>query len=141
MKVFLDSSSLVKLYHSEKGSDIVQDSLLKNVEAIFLSDIAILEFRSAIWKKVREGTIDEEIAKEVVSCFQDDFNNYQWVKLQFDIIEIASKLLMKYGSKGLRTLDSLQLASALTLKDDDCLFLTSDNLLESFFKEENLKVV
>lgn len=58
-----------------------------------------------------------------------------------NIIEAASNLLMKYGDKGLRTLDSLQLASALTLKDEDCIFLTSDNLLKSLFEEENLNVV
>ncbi len=30
---------------------------------------------------------------------------------------------MKYGIKGLRSLDAIQLACALTLKDDECIFL------------------
>lgn len=141
MKAFLDTSSLLKLYHYEINSETVEDVLSKGVEEILLSDIAILEFRSAIWRKVRDGEIDEEIAVEVVSCFQKDYNNFQWVRLQLYIIETASNLLMKYGNKGLRTLDSLQLASALTLKNEECVFLTSDNLLKSLFKDENLNVI
>ncbi|MEW5802470.1 MAG: type II toxin-antitoxin system VapC family toxin [bacterium] len=140
MRAFLDTSSLLKLYHHEIGSDAIEDALLSDVEEIFLSDIAILEFRSAIWKKVRKGEINEKVAIEVISYFQDDYHNFQWIKIQFETLEAASKLLMKYGHKGLRTLDSLQLASALTLKNDECIFLTSDNLLKSLFKEESLHV-
>ena len=141
MKAFLDTSSLVKLYHQETDSKKVEDILLNGVRKIFLSEIAILEFRSAVWKKVREGEIDKEIAGRVISCFKDDYDNFQWVRLRPGTIKEASSLLMKYGIKGLRTLDSLQLASALTLKNEDCIFLTSDNLLESLFREENLNVV
>jgi len=48
---------------------------------------------------------------------------------------------MKYGNKGLRTLDSLQLASALILKNKPCVFFTSDKLLKSLFIEESLNVL
>lgn len=81
------------------------------------------------------------MAGEAIEYFQNDFDKFQWVALQPGIIESAKKLLMKHGSKGLRTLDSLQLASALTLKEDDCMFLTSDALLKSLMIEENLKVL
>ena len=141
MKAFLDTSSLLKLCHREIGSDVVHDAISDGVEEIFLSEIAVLEFRSAIWKKVREGEINEKIAVKVISCFQNDYYGFQWVKLRSDTIETASALLMKYGNKGLRTLDSLQLASTLTLNNEDCIFLTSDNLLKSLFKEENLIIV
>ncbi|MCI0513025.1 hypothetical protein L0128_07440 [candidate division KSB1 bacterium] len=57
------------------------------------------------------------------------------------LIESAQELLMKYGSKGLRTLDALQLASALTLKFQDSVFLTADELLKALLIEEGLKVV
>ena len=48
---------------------------------------------------------------------------------------------MKYGSHGLRTLDSLQLATALTLKNEECVFLTSDKLLKTLLEKEKLNVV
>jgi hypothetical protein len=70
-----------------------------------------------------------------------DVDNFHWIMLQSDIVESASHLLMKYGSCGLRTLDSLQLAAALTLKDKECVFLTSDKLLWTLFKDELLNVL
>ena len=48
---------------------------------------------------------------------------------------------MKYGKKSLRTLDSIQLACALTLKNDECFFITDDNLLRDLFKEEGLELI
>lgn len=57
MKAFLDTSSLFKLYHREKDSEMIQDYLSRDVEEIFLSDLALLEFRSAVWKKVRKGEL------------------------------------------------------------------------------------
>jgi len=52
MKAFLDTSSLIKLYHQEEGSDSITRGISNDVEEIFLSELAILEFRSAIWKKI-----------------------------------------------------------------------------------------
>lgn len=141
MKVFLDTSSLIKLYHREEGSVFVINTISHDVEEIFLSELAILEFHSALWKKIREREIEEKAAIEVIVCFQNDCDNYQWILLQSDIVKSASCLLMKYGSRGLRTLDSLQLATALTLKNEDCVFLTSDKLLRTLLEEEKLNVL
>ncbi len=117
MKAFLDTSSLIKLYHQEEGTDHVMKALSSDIREIFLSELAILEFRSAIWKKIREKEIQERAAIEVIKCFQNDVDNFQW------------------------TLDSLQLAAALTMKDKKCVFLTSDKLLLTLFKDELLNVL
>ncbi len=141
MKAFLDTSSLIKLYHQEVGSDTVMRAISNDVEEIFLSELATLEFRSALWKKIREREIEENAAIEVIQCFQKDSDNFQWILLQSDIVELASHLLMKYGNRGLRTLDSLQFATALTLKDEECVFLTSDKLLRTLLEKEGLNVL
>jgi uncharacterized protein len=142
MMAFLDTSSLIKLYHQEIDSDIIIEALATNdIEMILLSELAMLEFCSALWKKVREKVISKQSATEVIQCFNRDRNNYKWISLQYDIVISASKLLMKYGCHGLRTLDSLQLASAITMKNTDCIFLTSDKLLHKFFIEEELYVL
>ena len=141
MKAFLDTSSLIKLYHQEEGSDFVVEVLSNDVVEIFLSELAVLEFRAALWKKIREKEIEEKVAIEVIKCFQNDVNNFQWILLQSDLVESASHLLMNYGIRGLRTLDSLELEAALTLRDEECVFLTSDKLLRTLFKDELLKVL
>ncbi len=100
-----------------------------------------MEFSSALWKKIREKEIEEKAAIEVITCFNNDRDNFQWILLQSDIVKLASHLLMKYGGRGLRTLDSLQLAAALALKDEECVFLTSDKLLQTFLRKEKLHVL
>ena len=57
MKAFLDTSSLIKLYHQEEGSDSIMEALSNDVEEIFLSELAVLEFRSALWKKIRKKEV------------------------------------------------------------------------------------
>ena len=93
MKAFLDTSSLIKLYHLEEGSDFAINTLSNGVDEIFLSELAILEFRSALWKKVREGKIEETAALEVITCFDNDSDNFRWIPLQ-SIAGVASGLLM-----------------------------------------------
>jgi predicted nucleic acid-binding protein len=71
MKAFLDTSSLLKLYHQESDTETLSNALAE-MEIIYLSELAQLEFCSAIWKKVRTQEIDSEIAKAVISCFEED---------------------------------------------------------------------
>ena len=139
MIAFLDTSALVKLYHQEENTHEVE-KVISQVEEICLSGIAELEFRSTIWKKVRTNEIDKTNAKTAIEAFEDDFSNYSWVEIDFDGIQLSKDLLMKYGQKGLRTLDSIQLSSAVTLRNTNCQFVTFDLRLRSFFQEEGLSV-
>jgi hypothetical protein len=47
------------------------------------------------------------------------------------------KMLMNYGSQGLRALDSIQLSTAISLKSIAALSLSVDRLLESFLMQES----
>lgn len=141
MKAFLDTSSLLKLYHSEAGSERLHEIFSIDIEAMYLSEIAKIEFLSAIWKKIRQRDLTEEVGNAVITCFEADFNKFQWIKLSSDVIKRASDLLKKYGDDGLRTLDSIQLACAVELKDENCSFFTSDRLLQRLFNKENLNII
>ncbi len=138
MKAFLDTSSLLKLYHQEVDTDILSDALAE-VDVIYLSELAQLEFCSAIWKKVRTKEIDSEIAREMIAYFEDDYAKFSWIKLNTTRIHHATLLLNQYGTLGLRTLDAIQLSSALSLNaNDEMLFFTHDKLLKSIFEQEGL---
>ena len=141
MKVFLDTSSLVKLYHQEEGSDELLAFLAKGVDEIWLSELTMVEFRSALWKKVRTGELMKDDAVRVMNCFSDDQDKFRWVRLEPPITRIALSAIMRYGAQGLRTLDSIQLSCALFLKAQDLICLTSDTLLKSFFQMENLGTI
>ncbi len=140
MIAFVDTSSLLKLYHTEEGSDRIIEILSGKIRKVFLSETAVLEFRSALWRKVRKGDLADFAAIKAIECFENNMNNFHLIRLNSALVESAKSLLMRYGNRGLRTLDSLQLASALTLKHEKCIFLSSDYLLIEFLKDENLDI-
>ncbi len=138
MKLFLDTSSLLKLYHKEEGSEQLLELAL-GAQEIYLSTLAKLEFRSALWRKVRTEEISKEKCEAVIQIFVQDKQKYHWILQNQGIDEAAENLLTKWGENGLRTLDSIQLASAITLQDQpDCIFHTSDNTLAKLFNKEKL---
>lgn len=140
MKIFLDTSSLIKLYHTEIGTDHL-DKIFEDfvVSEIFLSDIAKVEFSSAIWKKVRTKDLTVDEANDIINSFNDDCGNYTFVDLDTELISTARELIAKYGIKGLRTLDSFQLASILKVKSKLVYAITADDLLKSLILSEGIK--
>ncbi|MBS1642707.1 MAG: type II toxin-antitoxin system VapC family toxin [Bacteroidetes bacterium] len=139
MKIFLDTSSLSKLYHHEKGTNELEELFTTfSIDAIFLAEITKIEFASAIWKKVRTKEISQQQAKTTVALFESDCLKFSFIATDSLIIEKAQLLITKYGTKGLRTLDSLQLATAISLKQKAEVFITADKLLQDLFKIENL---
>ncbi|MBE0640092.1 MAG: type II toxin-antitoxin system VapC family toxin [Bacteroidales bacterium] len=138
MVAFLDTSTLVKLYHYEVESEKLSRLISENVSEIFLSEIAKVEFVSAVWKKVRMKNLDEQIAKEVIKCFESDKMQFSWIKTDTGLIEMAQNLFSKYGLTTLRTLDALQLASCLSAKNRVDVFLTHDDFLNVLFQKEGL---
>ncbi len=140
MNVYLDTSALVKLYHDEEGSEQLLQFISDNINKIYLAEIAILEFRSALWRKVRTKEIDEGIIKKVIEYFGMDIDKFYWIKMNENLLETSKNMLTKYGRIGLRTLDSIQLASAITSKSENLYYISYDKLLLDFFVKENLKV-
>ncbi|MBS1580300.1 MAG: type II toxin-antitoxin system VapC family toxin [Bacteroidetes bacterium] len=139
MKIFLDISSLSKLYHHEKGTNELEQLFTTfSIDAIFLAEITKIEFASAIWKKVRTKEISQQQAKTTVALFESDCLKFSFIATDSLIIEKAQLLITEYGTKGLRTLDSLQLATAVSLKQKAEVFITADKLLQDLFKIENL---
>ena len=88
MKIFLDTSSLFKLYHQEEGTEELEATFTKvKITHIFLSEISKVEFTSTIWKKVRTKEITELEARETLTLFESDFSKYNLVATDSLIIE------------------------------------------------------
>lgn len=139
-KIYVDTSAILKVYHKEKDSDRILKILSDNISELYMSELAKLEFNSALWKKVRNGDASEIEAKKCIHFFESDYYKYKWVDIDRKIIFSAKNLINKYGSEGLKTLDSIQLACAVLLKDVIDEFLTSDTLLKTLFLKERLKL-
>lgn len=137
--IYLDTSSLVKAYHREPDSDKII-KILPQYQRIFLSELTKIEFISAIWKKVNRGEATETDVKKCIQFFETDYNKYHWIIIDREIINSAINLLNKYSKIGLRTLDAIQLACAVSVKDNADEFLTSDKILKTIFIKEGLTV-
>ncbi len=139
MKLFLDTSSLVKLYHNEIGTSELEELFTGlTINAIYLSEISKIEFSSTILKKVRTKKISKNEAKMTLELFQLDFEKYTFISIDSIIIEQARLFISKYGMEGLRILDSIQLSTAVYLTKQIDLFLTADKLLNLIFEAEHL---
>ena len=74
----------------------------------------------------------------ILNLFEEDLINYHFIMIDGLLIEQARKLMLSYGIEGLRTLDSIQLSTCVSLKNEVDLFLTSDKLLNKLIEREGL---
>lgn len=140
MKIFLDSSALVKLYHFETGTTDL-DILFETypVEEVFLSDLAKVEFNSAFQNKVRTKDLTALEVEKVIASFIGDYDKFTFLELKSELILKARTLIDSNGFRGLRTLDTIQLASILSVKSELALAVTADDLLRTFIEEEGVQ--
>jgi uncharacterized protein len=144
----LDSSALVKHYHTEAGTAEV-DRLFAELESRrFIARLTVVEVQSALARKVREGTIPAPELTEVYGRFFADITHrrVQIVRMTDDHYRAAERLVRKYGpvagAPRLRTLDALQLAVALEVHQRQPLdgFVVADEDLAAVAQQEHLAV-
>lgn len=141
MNIFLDTSSLIKLYFFEEGTILLETFLSENdINFIFLSEISKLEFESTLWKKVRTKELEEQKALASIDAFENDKDKFKFIPLNNSILLNARTLISKYGKNGLRTLDSIQLSSCIGVKDLTNKYFTSDKTLLDIFIKEDLPI-
>ena len=142
MKIFIDTSSLFKLYHTEEGTELLLDLFKNNsIEKVYIAEITKIEFDSVVWKKFRKNEIEENKVLKIIKNFEKDSKKFNFIKDNIKLRKSAKSLISKYGKFGLRTLDSLQLSSAITVGDSAELFITSDKLLQKLFEFEELSIL
>ena len=71
---FFDTSALIKRYHEEKGTDIV-DEIFDSDSLIIISSLSIVEGVSALTRKKNEGKLShEEFENLLKELFSDILN-------------------------------------------------------------------
>lgn len=109
MILYLDTSSLVKLYIEEAGSDEVR-KLVERAEVVATSVVAFPEARSAFARLAREGAIDSEQLARVRGAFLDDWESFSKVRTLKRVYSRAGELAEEHALRGF---DALHLASFL----------------------------
>jgi len=143
--VFFDTSAMIKLYHDEDGTEETLSIINTHNPIILISDLTKIEFISAFAKKVRTNEITKDDFQEIVLLFENDTKKYEIIEIDKGIKSLAVDLLKMIGCKrGLKSLDALQLASALTfskIKYMLDLFVVSDKNLGKIAEEQGLQTM
>lgn len=108
MILYMDTSSLVKLYVEETGSTQVR-AWLEEADAVATCRIAYPETLSAMTRRWRNGDLAQSTYDLSRDSFTQDWRHY--VVLDFDELE-AGRLVTAYGLRGL---DAVHLSSAKLL--------------------------
>ena len=112
MILYLDTSSLIKIYIREDGSEDVE-SLAGQASVVATSVIAYPEARSALARLLREGTLEAEQYQLLIESLDEDLDRFLLLGVTEDVWRHAGELAETHGLRGF---DSLHLASALRLR-------------------------
>ena len=114
MIVYLDTSSLVKLYVEEEGSGRVRE-LVERSEVVATSVVAYAEARAALARQRREGGLTRAAYDRTKNDFERDWPRYLAIEVSEAVYRSAGDLAEKHRLRGF---DSLHLASYLSLYRD-----------------------
>ena len=114
MILYLDTSSLVKLYVEETESPHIAE-LVDACKVAATSLIAYAEARAAYARRFREKSFSKKEYQLLVSAFEKDWGNYFIIRVQNTLVKSAGDLAEKHGLRGF---DAIHLSSAVTLKGE-----------------------
>ncbi|MBI4786691.1 MAG: type II toxin-antitoxin system VapC family toxin [Chloroflexi bacterium] len=133
---FLDTSALVKHYRSEAGSKRVDAIFADAQSKIIISGLAIVEIASAFQRLKNQGDIDDAVLNHALDRFTADATGrLAVVSVDDESLHTARGLVLKHN---LRTLDALQLTSAVKSKAQSPVFVAADDNLLAAAKAEGL---
>ncbi len=140
MTAYFDTSALAKYFHTESGSTAVINILDDGDNTIWISELAITEFLSAIHRKLKMGEITIEVLQSTIKAFES--KSAAWNIEPFSTLqtEEANRIIKEYGKTvGIRTLDALHLAAYNLLRQDDWIFIVADRQLNNIVMEAGTK--
>jgi predicted nucleic acid-binding protein len=141
---FFDTSAIVKHYRNEVGTDKVDNFLGESGCRHLISDLSVVELHSVFARLCRIGEISSADFHLARGRFLADIGAGLWQvgPVSAGHFHRAQQLLAHHGlSRSLRTLDALQLATALLHPGKlDC-FVCADSNLGLIAVAEGLSVV
>ena len=115
MILFLDTSSLVKLYIDEVGSGQAWHLVDASAEQ-WVSVVTYAEARAALARRRREGSLGVEDYGRVIADLNRDWSKLNIVPVDQALVEAAGALAERHALHGF---DAIQLACALRVRETD----------------------
>lgn len=141
--IYFDTSALIKRYYNENGTRLVDSAIEDPNNTVVINTLTFPETVSGIYGKIREGHITSTDAINIIASFYNEaLTEFRISNLEEGLFGKAVDLIQKYGeSRGIRTLDSIHLAKAKTMKPAPHEFWTADSTLADLAHSEGLTVV
>lgn len=127
--LYLDSSALVKLLIEEAGTQETRDLVQTSSGRLFASELQRLEVRSAIIRRYTAGDLTDDTFQRALAAVQGILGLFTLIPVTAELLTLGIGLLT---DTKLRTLDTLQLASALFIADPEA----SITLLFSYGRQD-----
>jgi predicted nucleic acid-binding protein len=105
--LYLDTSSVVKLYVTEAGSEVVRQ-LVGDATVVATSVVTYAEMRAALARLRREGALTASKFTAAKREFDEQWPTYLTLEATDSVCRVAGELAEKYHLRGF---DSIQLAS------------------------------
>jgi predicted nucleic acid-binding protein len=137
MNLYLDTSSLFKLYVEEPGSHAIE-ALASRAETVHTSRVAYAEFRGSIARARRDHRVPDVAYSEALGDFENSWLTYSVHEVTEALVRRAGELAAKHYLRGF---DAIHLASAITLQEElgePVTFSASDDRLMSAAAAEGL---
>ena len=142
MILFFDTSSLVKLFSKESGSEKVKKLVSAPDNEIIVIELACAEIISALYRKYRNNELAEEKLDAIQQAIEDQFELFTVIPINSDLIEETKKLIKQYGKYyGLRTLDAIHIAGYKSVTDNSWQFVSSDQNQLSIVQKMNYQTI
>lgn len=111
--LYFDTSALLPYYRTESDSDVIQSLLAAQNTPVLISQLAQVEFASALARWVRMGELSEPQANLVEHAFHEDLVSERFLVQPVEMAHFERALhWLANRNTALRTLDALQLACA-----------------------------
>ena len=139
MILYLDTSSLIKVYLLEPGWEAV-NALREQARIVATSFVAYAESRATLARSRRGGRLTPGQFQTASAAFEADWNSFTARDVTVLLIRQAGDLAEKHVLRGF---DAIHLSSALTLQRDlgeDVTFSAADGRLTAAASAEGLLV-
>jgi predicted nucleic acid-binding protein len=113
VRIYLDTSVLVKLYVEERGSDAIRRAV-QEASLVATSAIAYVEARAAFARRRHEGALPAGGYRRIVEAFDADWERYVVVAITDSLIRAGARMAETHR---LGACDAVHLASAASLHE------------------------
>ena len=112
MNLYLDSSSLLKLFLEERESKLAEE-IARRATAIYASLVAYVEARSGLARALRTGRLTEGAYRETLMRFEASWASFVSLDISRGVVRLAGDLAERHHLRGY---DAVHLATAVTLQ-------------------------